>query len=70
QYTGAKTMGIWRLLILDNHKSYTTLDFRTFCYNNKIFLLWMPPYSLHILQPMDVGCFSPLKQPVGGRLHT
>jgi hypothetical protein len=21
----------------------------------------MPPYALHLLQPLDVGCFSPLK---------
>ena len=22
----------------------------------------MPPYLLHLLQPLDVGCFSPLKR--------
>jgi hypothetical protein len=22
----------------------------------------MPPYSSHLLQPLDVGCFSPLKR--------
>jgi hypothetical protein len=40
---------------------YTTPEFRTFCKDNSIILLWMPPYSSHLLQPLDVGCFSPLK---------
>ena len=25
----------------------------------------MPPYSSHILQPLDIGCFAPLKQAYG-----
>ena len=25
----------------------------------------MPIYSLHLLQPLDVGCFSPLKRAYG-----
>jgi hypothetical protein len=26
----------------------------------------MPPHSSHLLQPLDVGCFSPLKRAYGG----
>jgi hypothetical protein len=26
----------------------------------------MPPHSLHLLQPLDVGCFSVLKRSYGG----
>ena len=25
----------------------------------------MPPHSLHLLQPLDVGCFAPLKKAYG-----
>jgi hypothetical protein len=61
KHTRQKTVGSKRLLILDNHGSHTTPEFRTFCKDNSIVLLWMPPHSSHLLQPLDVGCFSPLK---------
>jgi hypothetical protein len=61
KHTGTRTFGGKRLLILDNHSSHTTPDFRAFCEEHNIILLWMPPHSSHILQPMDVGCFAPLK---------
>lgn len=28
----------------------------------------MPPHSSHILQPLDVGCFGPLKQAYGKKI--
>jgi hypothetical protein len=59
--TRSKTIGSKRLLILDNHESHICLEFRSFCEKNDIILLWMPPHSSHLLQPLDVGCFSPLK---------
>jgi hypothetical protein len=61
KHTRQKTVGSKRLLVLDNHGSHTTPQFRTFCEDNSIILLWMPPHSSHMLQPMDVGCFDPLK---------
>lgn len=60
--TAAKTIGSKRLLILDNHGSHTTPEFIQFAEDNGIVLLWMPPHSSHILQPLDVGCCSPLKK--------
>jgi len=62
KHTRSKTIGSKRLLILDNHKSHTTPEFRGFCEDKDIILLWMPPHSSHLLQPLDVGCFGPLKQ--------
>jgi len=50
-----------RLLVLDNHESHISLEFRFFCEENNIILLWMPPHSSRLLQPLDVGCFGPLK---------
>ena len=29
----------------------------------------MPPHSSHILQPLDVGCFGPLKRAYGGEIE-
>jgi hypothetical protein len=30
----------------------------------------MPPYSSHLLQPLDVGCFSPLKQAYSNNINS
>ena len=58
-------MGTHRLLIIDGHESHCSVDFRDLCEEMKIILLCMPPHSSHLLQPLDVGCFSPLKRAYG-----
>jgi hypothetical protein len=58
--TGAK-----RLLILDGHGSHLTADFDAFCKENAIICLCMPPHTSHLLQPLDVGVFGPLKRAYG-----
>jgi hypothetical protein len=30
----------------------------------------MPPHSSHLLQPLDVGCFSPLKRAYGDQINS
>jgi hypothetical protein len=62
QHTEARTVGSHRLLILDGHESHKSLAFQDLCEQNKIITLCMPPHASHILQPLDVGCFAPLKQ--------
>ena len=57
-----KTVSSKILLILDNHGSHTITEFTSFCIDHDIVLLWMPPHSSHMLQPLDVACFGPLKQ--------
>jgi hypothetical protein len=57
-----KTVGARRLLILDGHESHQSLEFQELCRENNIFTLCMPPHSSHLLQPLDVGCFAPLKR--------
>ncbi|KXL42227.1 hypothetical protein M433DRAFT_78280, partial [Acidomyces richmondensis BFW] len=49
-----------RLLIFDGYRSHHTADRSTFN-KNKILTLCMLAYTSHILQPLDVSCFSPLK---------
>jgi hypothetical protein len=66
--TAARTVGKYRLLILDGHSSHATPEFDQFCENHSIITLCMPPHSSHLLQPLDVGCFSPLKRGYGRRI--
>jgi hypothetical protein len=61
-HTKARTVGARRLLILDGHESHHSLEFQDLCRENDIYTLCMPPHSSHLLQPLDVGCFSPLKR--------
>src|SRR5436190_4911448 len=51
-----------RLLIVDGHGSHTTDDFMFDCFQQNIFLVFLPPHSSHVLQPLDVGVFSALKR--------
>jgi len=61
QHTKARQKGSYRLLILDGHKSHLNQDFKDYCLENMILTLYMPAHSSHVLQPLDVVCFSPLK---------
>jgi hypothetical protein len=61
-HTKARQVGAYRLLILDGHESHLNQDFKDYCLEHKILTLCMPPHSSHILQPLDVVCFSPLKR--------
>ena len=33
-------------------------------------MLYMPPYLFHLLQPLDIGCFLPLKRAYGHQVET
>ena len=56
------TIGRYRLLIFDGHGSHVTPEFDYYCCENAIIVLCMPAHSSHLLQPLDVGCFSALKR--------
>ncbi len=62
KHTEGKVVRVRRLLILDGHESHQSLEFQELCKENNIYTLCMPPHSSHLLQPLDVGCFSPLKR--------
>uniref|UniRef100_A0A8H7MYJ1 DDE-1 domain-containing protein n=1 Tax=Bionectria ochroleuca TaxID=29856 RepID=A0A8H7MYJ1_BIOOC len=51
-----------RLLILDGHGSHTSDEFMIKCFQNDIFLLFLPSHSSHVLQPLDISVFSPVKR--------
>jgi 4-hydroxybenzoate polyprenyltransferase len=50
-----------RLLILDGHGSHITPDFMRICVTNRVHLLYLPPHTSHVLQPLDISVFGPLK---------
>ncbi|RKK15601.1 hypothetical protein BFJ66_g18058, partial [Fusarium oxysporum f. sp. cepae] len=50
-----------RLLIVDGHGSHATEEFMAKCYLNNVYLLFLPAHCSHVLQPLDLGCFSSLK---------
>jgi hypothetical protein len=51
-----------RLLIMDGHISHITANLIAFCMQNMIDLLILPPHTSHILQPLDISVFAPLKR--------
>ncbi|KJZ69566.1 hypothetical protein HIM_11044 [Hirsutella minnesotensis 3608] len=67
--TRRRTVGTHRLLILDGHGSHVTPEFDKYCTANSIVVLQMPAHSSHLLQPLDVGCFSPLKTIYGRKVQ-
>lgn len=52
---------IWRLLIIDGCTGHSSFAFVEYCIFFNIIIVILPPHSTHIMQPMDVGVFQPLK---------
>ena len=69
RHTKNRTKGNYRLLVLDGHESHISAQFQKYCTDNKIIALCMPAHSSHLLQPLDVGCFSPLKSSYGKQIE-
>jgi hypothetical protein len=46
---------------MDGHGSHITANVIAFCIEHAIDLLILPPHTSHVLQPLDVSMFSPLK---------
>jgi hypothetical protein len=51
--------------MLNGHESYYSVNFKLYYKENDIIILYMPAYLSYILQPLNVGCFSPLKKAYG-----
>lgn len=54
--------GEHRMLIVDGHASHVSNEFIRFTREHKIVCLCLPAHSTHLLQPLDVGVFGPLKR--------
>ncbi len=49
------------LLVLDGHKSHLTLEVVENAKRHKVSIVCLPAHATHILQPLDVSVFSPVK---------
>lgn len=59
--TEKRRKGAWRLLLVDGHGSRETREFVKYAEDHMIQIFALPSHTTHILQPLDVGCFQPLK---------
>lgn len=50
-----------KLLYLDGHKSHIDMELSLLASRNNVSILCLPPHATHILQPLDVGVFKPVK---------
>jgi hypothetical protein len=69
RHTKPRKTGGYRVLVLDGHESHHSVEFELYCKENNIITLCMPPHSSHLLQPLDVGCFGPLKKAYGRQIE-
>jgi hypothetical protein len=46
---------------MDGYGSHVAINFLWHCKQNKIHLLFLPAHTSHVLQPLDLGVFAPLK---------
>lgn len=50
------------ILFLDGHKSHLTMHLSQLCRQNNIIVVALVPNTTHMMQPLDVAVFFPLKQ--------
>ncbi|KAK9976532.1 hypothetical protein ABG768_021737 [Culter alburnus] len=49
------------ILIMDQHETHVSKDVIMYCRENTIEILCLPAHTTHILQPLDIAVFNPLK---------
>ena len=59
--TRYRSPGAWRLLLLDGFEGHKTKELVDFTENHKIILFFFPPHLTHLMQPLDVAVFGPMK---------
>ncbi|KAF6781831.1 transposase [Colletotrichum sojae] len=69
KHTKGHTKGIYRMLIIDGHESHLSAEFNDYCKQNAIITVSMPPHSSHLLQPLDIALYSPLKRAYGDEIN-
>jgi len=58
----------YHLLICDRHDSHISAQFVCYCLNYKIVLFLLQLHASHILQPLNIEVFGPLKTAMGSQL--
>ncbi|KAJ8375339.1 hypothetical protein SKAU_G00059190 [Synaphobranchus kaupii] len=49
------------ILIMDQHETHVSKEVIVLCRDNKIEILCLPAHTTHVLQPLDIAVFNPLK---------
>jgi hypothetical protein len=60
-FSSKRLVGVWRILVSDGYGSHLGIDFIQQCWDKNIIPFCLPPHTTHLLQPLDVVCFQPLK---------
>ena len=68
-WTREQAAGEPRLLLLDGHRTYYSLAFVRYAVQQRSILLSYPGHSAHLLQPLDVCLFAPLKRAYGDAVY-
>lgn len=55
---------------MDGHKTHVTADFINLCINNQVTLISLPTHTSYILQPLDLGVFSPYQRYYGDKVYS
>jgi len=55
---------------MDGHSSYITANVIAHCMEHAIDLLILLPHTSHVLQPLDISVFSPLKRALAVETNT
>jgi hypothetical protein len=58
------------MLVLDRHESHESAEFQEYYKVYNIITLRLPPYSSYLTQPLDIRCFSILKQAYNRQIET
>jgi hypothetical protein len=69
KHTRGRKQGTYRLLMLNGHESHHSADFKAVCKKHNIITLCMPPHSSHLLQPLNIALFGPLKRAYGKQIE-
>ena len=57
------------LLLLDGHRSHISVDLTEWAILKGIIIFVLPAHTSHILQPMDVPCYSPCERIYNASCH-
>lgn len=50
------------IVFLDGHSSHLSLQLSKFCRDKEIIIVCLPPNTTHLMQPLDVAVFGPMKK--------
>ena len=61
KHISVRRKGVHRMIILDDHESHLSVQFKEFCKEKNIITLCLLVHFSYLTQSLDVDCFSVLK---------